>query len=361
MDNQQLQRIEAPPPEKIIAAPELPAKDAVTARVDQVSGFLGEAYKKAGKLKITDDQAQRLQAPFPDDAIRRGAKGDETLLYIEHAHFRERLNEVFGPTRWIPVVRRIWAEDFRTAKGEAATRVYEEVVLVVNGCYAGEAIGAMVYYPNNPKSDYSEAAEGAQSEAIRRICKSMGIGLQVYHKDFQETWLRKYRSGSRPETTTTKEPPPPPPAPVWPVEAWLSKKVVKIDKASTSAGRPYRKVIFDGDDKTYSCFHAMDLVKPDDQIWVVLESRERKGVMYHNIADWQPDKGEALPEHKAELLKRAQAEGVVVLQELTALGIEKGWLIPNVETAAELPLKHVPRDLAGIESLIEILKVRLGA
>lgn len=339
-------------------------EDIVARRTEQVGGMLADAYKKAGKLKITDHQAETLQKPFPDDAIRRGAKGDDSLLYIEHAHFRERLNEVFGPTRWVPVVRRMWPEDFRTAKGEAATRVYAEVVMVINGCYAGEAVGAMVYYPTNPKSDYSEAAEGAQSEAIRRICKSLGIGLQVYHKDFCEQWMKKHRSGTRPEPTKTQaEAPVPeaPKAPVWPVEAWKPKMVRTIDKAATNTGRPYRKVTFEEDSAQYSSFHAMDGIKPGDNLWVVLESREKGGVMYHNIADWQPDTGTALLEHKAELLKRAQAEGLAIVQELTALGVEKGWLIPGVETAKEIPLQHVPRDVVGIERLLEMLKVRLGA
>lgn len=363
MSEQALQKIEGqPPPPVITEQPPVPVKDAITARFDQVCGFLAEAYKKAGKLKITDHQAEQLQAPFPDDAVRRGAKGDETLLYIEHAHFRERLNQVFGPTRWVPVVRRLWGEDFRTSKGEAATRLYSEVVLVINGCYAGEAIGAMVYYPNNPKSDYSEAAEGAQSEAIRRIGKSLGIGLQVYHKDFCDQWLKKYRSGSRPEGRTTDVQPHPAPAPVvYPAERWESKKVISIDKASTTTGRPYRKVRFEGEDSSYSSFHAMDGVMPGDTVWIVSESREKNGQTFWNVVDWQPDTGIALQEHRVELLKRAEAAGAVVLQELTVLGTEKGWLIPGVESAKDLPLKHVPRDIAGIDSLIDMLKVRLGA
>lgn len=339
-------------------------KSAAQQRVDAVGDLLAGAYAKASTLKLSDEDCHRLTEPFPDEAIRKGAKGDETLIYIEHAYMRERLNEVFGPGRWALVQRRLWGEDFRTTQNAAATRLYAECVLLVKGCYVGEAIGAMVYYPNNPKSDYSEASEGAQSEALRRICqKSLGIGLQVYKKDFCEGWKQRQRRGPQPPTSppTQTAPQQQPIQHQWPLEAWQPKVIASITPQKSRQGREYKSVRFENEANVYSSFHAMQGLKAGDPIWVVTEGKEKDGVQYWNIVDWMPDSGGGLMVHKELLLKRLAEEGAAVTAEFVALGVEKSWLLPNVEGPPELELKHVPRSKESIEALIDEVKGRMGA
>lgn len=183
-----------------------PVKSAGDYRVESVAHALDAAYSRASLLQLNADEAKALEADFPDEAFRLGAGGDPELIYIEHAYLRRRLNQVLGVGASTPVKRRDWAETFRywkvidkrSNKGEYrdAVRIYAEIVLVVRGCFVSEAIGDAVYYPDNSKTNYSDAMESAKSNAFRRCCKEFGIGLQAWMKDWVEGW--KQRNGNRP-------------------------------------------------------------------------------------------------------------------------------------------------------------------
>ncbi len=187
--------IEAPPETTAVVPAEAPLQTIAQARIDSVARMLDAAYQRASLLELTDEESSRLTADFGDDDVRAGAKGNQDLLYIEAASIRRRLLTVFGPGRWVPVCRRIWTEEYATQKGKAI-RVYTDVVLLIRGCYVGEAIGAGSYFPNNPSQDYSDASEAGQSEALRRICgKTLGVGLQVWNKMFCESWKARRKLG----------------------------------------------------------------------------------------------------------------------------------------------------------------------
>lgn len=169
------------------------------ARVEAVSTLLHAAYQKASTLELTPEEDEKLSQDFPDEAFKNKAGGNPDLIYIEHAFLRDRFNSVFGRGKWTLVrTRPHWAEDFRTAKGEAATRIYAEAALLIRGCYVGEAIGEMVYYPNNATQNYGDAAEGAMTAAFRRCAKNFGVGLQAWKKDFGEGWKKRTQGGTRP-------------------------------------------------------------------------------------------------------------------------------------------------------------------
>ncbi len=167
------------------------------ARTDSVSKMLDAAYMRASTLQLTPEESKALLADFPDDDVKGGAKGKDGLLYIEHMSIRRRLLQVFGPGAWTMITRRLWTEVYATQKGEAV-RVYAEVAMLIRGCFVGESIGAGSFFPNNPQQDYSDAAEAAESEALRRIAgKKLGVGLQVWNKAFCDGWKR--RQGGRRE------------------------------------------------------------------------------------------------------------------------------------------------------------------
>lgn len=173
--------------------PQLQGKTAAQARIDAVSNVLHKAYEKAAMLDLTEEEVQRLTAPFPDEAFRTGAGGKENLIYIEHASLRDRLNEVLGVGKWAIIVRNRWAEPFVTFKGKEGSRVYADCVLLIRGAFAAEAIGDMSYFPSNEATNYGDAVEGAKSAALRRCAKDLGVGLQAWHKDFCEGWWSRQR------------------------------------------------------------------------------------------------------------------------------------------------------------------------
>lgn len=182
---------------------------AAQAKVEAVAQLTMKAYERASTLQLSEKEITALQADFPDSAFQPGAAGKEHLIYIEHAHLRDRLNQVFGPGQWAIVPRSRWAEDFRTFKGGQASRVYVEAMLLIRGCFVSEAVGEMEYYPNNATQNYGDAVEGAKTAALRRCCKELGIGLQAWKKDWCQGWWERRRSGRSAQTTIM----PPPTAP----------------------------------------------------------------------------------------------------------------------------------------------------
>ena len=170
---------------------------AAQAKVDAVAALTMSAYEKAATLELTPEEAAKLQADFPDEAFQPGAAGKENLIYIEHAHLRDRFNSVFGMGKWAIVPRSRWAEPFRSSKGTEGSRVYVEAMLVVRGCFVGEAVGAMEYYPSNASQNYGDAVEGAKTAAFRRCSKEFGVGLQAWKKEWCEGWWQRKRAGSR--------------------------------------------------------------------------------------------------------------------------------------------------------------------
>lgn len=184
-------------------------------RVNAVSNVLQKAYERAGTLELSPEQSAALMAPFPDEAFQRGAGGNAQLIYIEHAHLRDRLNSVLGLGQWAIVrMRPHWAEEFEFySKTKSAThkgtRIFAECALIVKGCFVAEAIGSMDYFPNQA-TNFADAAKGAVTSAFRRCASDFGVGLQAWKKDFCTGWFERQRQGQRPATQSSAKPAPTP-------------------------------------------------------------------------------------------------------------------------------------------------------
>lgn len=200
---------EQPPPNAIATRPAQPVSTGVDkpqqtpeqAKVDAVAQLTMTAYARASELKLTPEEIQGLEADFEDADFRTGAAGKENLIYIEHAALRQRLNKVIGNGQWSIIPRKRWAENFtipatRDRAAQEAVRIYVEAMLVIRGCFVAEAVGDMVYYPNNQSQNYGDAVEGAKTAAFRRCAKELGIGLQAWRKDWCNGWLSR-NQGSR--------------------------------------------------------------------------------------------------------------------------------------------------------------------
>jgi len=162
-----------------------------------VSNLITTSLARAGTLLLTSDESKKLIAEFPDSDFQPGAGGNAALIYIEHAALRNRLNGVLGLGQWALIVRETWNENFKTAKGQACQRVYARVMMMIRGCYVGEAVGDMTFYPNNGVQNYGDAFEGAKTAAFRRCAKEFGIGLQAWQKDWCAGWWAR-KNGTAP-------------------------------------------------------------------------------------------------------------------------------------------------------------------
>lgn len=192
---QQTQAVVVREPLPVETTPSAQATTPAQAKVDAIASLTMSAYQKAATLDLTPEETAALAADFPDEAFQPGAAGKEHLLYIEHAHLRDRFTKVFGMGQWAIIPRNRWAEPFKTQKGDEGSRVYVEAMLVVRGCFVGEAIGAMEYYPKNASQNYGDAVEGAKTAAFRRCAKEFGVGLQAWKKEFCDGWWQRRRGG----------------------------------------------------------------------------------------------------------------------------------------------------------------------
>jgi hypothetical protein len=225
-----------------------PPITAAQAKVDAVAALTMTAYERAATLDLTPEEAKALQADFPDEAFQPGAAGKEHLIYVEHAYLRDRFNSVFGMGKWAIVPRNRWSEPFKTQKGDEGSRVYVEAMLVVRGCFVGEAVGAMEYYPKNASQNYGDAVEGAKTAAFRRCAKEFGVGLQAWKKDFCESWWQRRREKANFRTPRAQAPPAPvptpAPTPVPPFPTVESRKKM-IDALKANPGEPNRDIVTD--------------------------------------------------------------------------------------------------------------------
>lgn len=201
---------ECDPPDNDLSVVHGSIKSAGDYRTESVAQALDAAYSRASTLVLTEVEADKLAEDFPDEAFRRGAQGNNNLIYIEHAYLRQRLNQVLGVGASVPVRRREWSERWdyvgEDGKEHPAIRIYVDLVLLVRGCVVGEAIGDAVYYPDNGMTNYSDALESAKSAALRRCCKEFGVGLQAWMKGWVDGW--KQRNGSQPKSNNRPAKPP---------------------------------------------------------------------------------------------------------------------------------------------------------
>jgi len=186
-----------------------------------ISDLTAACYQKASQLQLTKEEIAALSADFPDEAFQPGAAGKENLIYIEHAALRERLDQVIGMGQWCVIPIRRWEEKFtyekeiwqggrRTGTFENVTgsHVYVDGIMLIRGAFVGSAIGEMTYYPDNHTQNYGDAVEGAETAALRRCCKRLGIGLQAWRKDWCNGWWDRKNAQKR-QPTPFKRPEPP--------------------------------------------------------------------------------------------------------------------------------------------------------
>lgn len=204
-----------------------------------VADLTAACYQQASQLKLTPEEIKSLSADFADDCFQPGAAGKENLIYIEHAALRERLDSVIGMGQWCIIPIRRWVEEFTYEKDEwlnnkrtgktipvKGSHVYVDGIMLIRGAFVASAIGEMTYYPDNHTQNYGDAVEGAETAALRRCCKRLGIGLQAWRKDWCAGWWARKQG----KTTARAKTPP--------VDTTQGVKVPEKGNSAPNSGTP---------------------------------------------------------------------------------------------------------------------------
>ena len=179
-----------------------PPQSKLEVRDAGLRAYLASALSRAGTLQLTPEESKTLKEPFGDECFITGAAGDDALIYVEPPHLRNRMDATFGIGQWSFVQLRDWSEEYKTSKGFKAVRLYSEGALIVRGVYVTQAVGDMSYYPDNPKTNYGDAYEGARATACAGALNGSASGWRHGARPFR-------RAGSSARVQATRPPLPP--------------------------------------------------------------------------------------------------------------------------------------------------------
>lgn len=138
---------------------------------------------KAGTIDIDDRQKGILFSKVKDQDIEIRPDG---LIYLPWSEYVTRLSEAFGLgfsfiPKGLPKV------------GPEKTSILWGWYLIIKGVLMGFAIGEVEYQAKNRTMSWSDACEGAKSNAIMRLCKGLGMcGLELWKPSFVKNYLKKY-------------------------------------------------------------------------------------------------------------------------------------------------------------------------
>lgn len=157
-----------------------PAQPEKTEGKFQFSEEIRKMISTAGTLELSEKQNEILFAPVQDDEVYIKPDG---LIYMTWTKYSSRLSRALGAS-WTMLpenMPKISKDGFFVIWG---------FHLIIKGVYCGFAIGEQEIA--SKRMTFGEACEGAKSNALTRLCKSLGIGLELWDKGFIDGWLSKY-------------------------------------------------------------------------------------------------------------------------------------------------------------------------
>lgn len=129
-----------------------------------------------GQLETTKAQQEILFAKVDAEDVLIRPDG---IVYLDWTFYAERLTTAF-PAAWTIV-----PQGLPQVNGNLVVWGF---YLLIRGHLMGFAIGEQSRA--NANMSWGECCEGAKSNALMRLCKGMGMGLELWHKPFIEDWKK---------------------------------------------------------------------------------------------------------------------------------------------------------------------------
>lgn len=132
---------------------------------------------------FTKAQEETLSAPVPESEVLVLPTGQP---YLPHMAYALWLDKAFGRTGW---VLRPMANPRRIEEG-TPPRVFlqQPFMLFVGGKPAAWAYGVAEYHESNRDQNYGDVLEALQSFGLRRCCKHLRIGHELWNKAWLHAW-----------------------------------------------------------------------------------------------------------------------------------------------------------------------------
>ena len=140
----------------------------------------------AQRSRLQPEQAAILRSPLQRDEVEILPTG---ILYLPWVSVELRLQVALGAGGYrFMSVGEIGIEHSRTYDVVMQSWALE-ASFGVEWIELGRALGRARYYPNNPQIDRGDVVESAKSNAVKKIGKRLGIGLELK----SPPWRRRYR------------------------------------------------------------------------------------------------------------------------------------------------------------------------
>jgi len=136
----------------------------------------------AGTITFNKKQRDILFGPIKEEDIEIRSDG---LIYSPWMEYVTRLRDAFSGN---------WAilPDDKPRFGEDRKSIMWGFYLFIDGKPYGYAIGEQEYFPDSAAMSWSDACEGAKSNALMRLCKGLGISLELWKPSFIKKWKAKF-------------------------------------------------------------------------------------------------------------------------------------------------------------------------
>jgi hypothetical protein len=141
-------------------------------------------------LEITPEQEAILSEPVNPEDVRVLPDRNGTI-YLSHPTYTKWLNRAFGRGQWQLV-------QVALAKINEANEVIVPYVLFVKGKAIAFANGQQEWHGGedrenqNKAQSMGDALEATKAYALRRCCKNLGIGLELWDKLWADQFLQDY-------------------------------------------------------------------------------------------------------------------------------------------------------------------------
>lgn len=130
------------------------------------------------EIKFTPEEEAILSEPVNLEDVRVLPSG---AVYLPHIVYTRWLNRAIGRGRW--------ALKPLSKPALSNGQVIVPYHLMIHGHPAAGAYGEQDYHERNRQQTYGDALEATQASALRRMCKRLGIGLELWDREFADHFL----------------------------------------------------------------------------------------------------------------------------------------------------------------------------
>lgn len=136
------------------------------------------------EVKLTDQEEAVLNEPVPEAEVLLKPHSSFPPAYLSHPSYTRWFNRAFGRLGWslVPASKPM----------KASGAVVCAYLLHIHGKPVALAWGEQEFHDNNKYQSYGDALEATVASALRRCAKHLGMGLELWDKDWTSAFHMKH-------------------------------------------------------------------------------------------------------------------------------------------------------------------------